>query len=92
MISPQLLRIPLFCDAMFVDKEIAHFASQSELRRELNGKARLFSLRKDDKGAFLAYLTDIESSASANHLKLVSEVYGLDWPTPYADILAPRHH
>ena len=28
-----------FCDAMFVDKEIAHLTKQGELREELTGKS-----------------------------------------------------
>jgi hypothetical protein len=75
-----------FCDAMFVDKEIAHLTTDGELRKEFSGeRPRFFSLRESDE--FLAYLNDIEGSASTQHLQLVEEVYEADWPTPYVDLL-----
>lgn len=74
-----------FCDALFVDKEIAHFAMQGELRRELAGGARLFSLRQPD--LFFVYLEEIEAQAPADHLKTVNDLYGPDWAKPYLAIL-----
>jgi hypothetical protein len=65
-----------FCDAMFVDKEISHLSKQRELREELAGSAHLFSLRKNEKAAFLDFLDQIELNASAGHLQKVEEVYG----------------
>jgi hypothetical protein len=76
-----------FCDAMFVDKEIAHLTKQGPLREELGGDVRFFSLRGTEKAEFLDYLDGIERSASAEHLQLVEEVYGQDGPTPYVDLL-----
>jgi hypothetical protein len=75
-----------FCDAMFVDKEIAHLTTQGELGKEFAGEhPRFFSLRQTEE--FLGCLNDIEGSASTQHLQLVEEVYGADWPTPYVDLL-----
>lgn len=74
-----------FCDAMFVDKEIAHLTKQGELREELRDRTRFFSLRQSEKTQFLDYLDGIERSASAEHLRLVEEVYGP--PTPYVELL-----
>lgn len=76
-----------FCDAMFVDKEVAHLTDQPELKRELAGQARLFSLRKADQKAFFDYLAEIETSASPEHLAKVQEVYGNSWPQPYWEML-----
>jgi hypothetical protein len=78
------------CDVMFVDREISHLAKQRELRQELVGSAHFFSLRKNEKADFLAFLDAIENNASAEHLQMVEEVYGPDWPTPFVDILAGR--
>ena len=78
------------CDAMFVDKEISHLVKQRELREELGPTVRFFSLRRDEKSEFLNYLDNIERSASSEHLRLVEEVYGPDWPTPYVDLLSTR--
>ena len=77
-----------FCDAMFVDKEISHFVKQRELREELASRTRFFSLRKTEKEDFLEYLRSIEEAADADHMRVVEEVYGSDWPTPFVDLLA----
>jgi len=77
-----------FCDAMFVDKEVSHFVKQRELREELGTRTRFFSLRKGEKEDFLEYLKSIEEEADADHLRLVKDVYGSDWPTPFVDLLA----
>jgi hypothetical protein len=76
------------CDAMFVDKEISHLAKQRELQQELAGSAALFSLRKNEKTDFIAFLDSIEKITPVEHFRMVEEVYGSDWPTPYVDILA----
>jgi hypothetical protein len=78
------------CDAMFVDKEISHLVRQRELQEDLGEDVRFFSLRPNEKAEFLAYLEDIERSAASEHLQLVEEVYGPDWPAPYVDLLAAR--
>jgi hypothetical protein len=77
-----------FCDAMFVDRQISHLASQAELKRALAPHCRLYSFRKGEDEQFLEYLAGIEKNASPEHLAKVTEVYGADWPTPYVDMLA----
>lgn len=79
-----------FCDALFVDKQISHLAAQPELKRELTGAGRLYSLRASEDRAFFAYLDQIESSASPAHLDAVAAVYGPDWPKPYMELLARK--
>jgi hypothetical protein len=79
-----------FCDAMFVDKEISHLTKQRELRDELRGNAVFFSLRKNETADFLSFLNGIEEEAPGEHLKLIEEVYGSNWPTPYVDLLKVR--
>ncbi|HZS16489.1 MAG TPA: hypothetical protein VFA51_01010 [Candidatus Udaeobacter sp.] len=75
-----------FCDAMFLDNEVAHLMTDRELRDEFREcRASFFSLRKADE--FLAYLDEIKASISTEHLQLVDEVYGPDWTTPYIDLL-----
>jgi hypothetical protein len=77
-----------FCDAMFVDKEIAHLAGQAELKKELVGKSQVFSLRQKERAAFIEYLRGIEANAQPEHLKLVREVYGDDWGSPFVQLLS----
>jgi hypothetical protein len=81
-----------FCDAMFVDKEVSHLVKQRELREEIGTRTRFFSLRKSEKEDFLKYLKDIEQEAGADHLRLVEDVYGSKWPTPFIDLLASAEH
>jgi hypothetical protein len=77
-----------FCDAMFVDKEVCLLASGKELKRELSGRARLFSFHDQQDRAFLEYLQDIEKSASPEHVEVVREVYGADWGKPFVELLS----
>jgi hypothetical protein len=77
-----------FCDAMFVDKEISHFARQGDLKKELSPNGRVFSLRANKRDAFIDYLKSIEADASTEHLRLVEEVYGPKWATPFEDLLS----
>lgn len=77
-----------FCDAMFVDKEASHLGAQAEMKRELAGSARLFSLRKKEREAFMAYLDEVEKNADSEHIKLVHDVYGADWSKPFVDLLS----
>ena len=79
-----------FCDALFVDKQISHLAAQPELKRELAGLGRLFSLRDGEDQEFLEYLDQIEASATPAHLDAVAAVYGADWPKPYLELLARK--
>ena len=78
------------CDAMFVDKQVSHLASQGELKEELSGRARLYSLRVDEESDFLAYLDSIEREASADHKRTVADVYGPEWSKPYLELLVRR--
>ena len=78
-----------FCDAMFMDKQISHLASQGGLREQLQGIS-LYSFRDNEHHAFVEYLECIEREASPEHLRLVKEVYGSDWPKPYIELL--EHH
>ncbi|HTH48869.1 MAG TPA: hypothetical protein VMB21_15250 [Candidatus Limnocylindria bacterium] len=83
----QLAAYSPFCDAMFVDKQIALLAAQGELKDELGSGARLYSLHNDGGAAFLAYLDSIEQGAPAGHLEKVAEVYGKEWPKPFLELL-----
>jgi hypothetical protein len=77
-----------FCNAMFADKETAHFAAQRELKDELAANRRLFSLRANERAAFIADLESIEDGASADHLRLIEEVCGPDSATPFEELLS----
>jgi hypothetical protein len=79
-----------FCEALFVDKEVSHLATQAELKRELAGVGKIFSLREGERAAFMAYLDRIEADAPREHLDIVEALYGPDWTKPYVGLLAKR--
>ena len=45
---------------------------------------RVFSDR--DHGELMVYLQGVEDDASPEHLALIKEVYGPDWPTPFVTL------
>lgn len=71
-----------YCDAMFLDKESHGILSDRLMRNVVTEYGtRIFSLR--NKEEFLAYLDEIESSATSEHLDLLNEVYGDRYLKPY---------
>ncbi len=73
-----------YCDVMFVDTEMRGLLDEKPLKTTLNYGTRIFSLRA--KQEFLDFLDQIESSASAEHLAKVREVYGDGWEKPYVEV------
>ncbi|MBX7186954.1 MAG: hypothetical protein K1Y01_17575 [Vicinamibacteria bacterium] len=79
-----------FCDAMFVDNEIAGFFSEEPLKSVASKfGAKLFSLRT--KGEFLEYLDDLERRIEADVLSTIADVYPPGWlDAPAGLIVAAR--
>lgn len=74
-----------YCDAMFVDNEIAAYLAEQPLVGEVaRFGTRIFSL--NSMQAFFSYLDDIEAVAPQNHLELVRTVYGPDWARPFETV------
>src|SRR3546814_2306472 len=71
-----------FGDAMFIDKECALPLTQGRPGKELNFRARIFSLTNRDE--FLDYLRGLEAHADEKMRRHVQIIYGLA-PAP-----APR--
>jgi hypothetical protein len=75
-----------YCGAMFLDNECAGLLREEPLRTKLAAfNTRIFSSKNGD--AFLEYLSTLEREAGADHVRLVSEIYGDDWSVPYRQIL-----
>lgn len=74
-----------FCDAIFLEKQIAGFMNEKSLNATLNKMPQIYSLA--NKGEFLLYLDKIENEASSDHLNAVKEVYGTDWGKPFCKVL-----
>jgi hypothetical protein len=73
-----------YCDAIFVDNEIAALLAEEPLRTRIDFGTRVFSLNSREE--FIAYLDDIRESAGPEHVELITQVYGDKWIVPYADI------
>jgi hypothetical protein len=65
-----------FVDAMFIDKECALLLTQGRPGRELNFRARIFSLTNRDE--FLAYLRQLEVDASDEVRRYAKILYGIE--------------
>jgi hypothetical protein len=65
-----------YCDAMFVDNECRALWQNIPRNYKLPYPCALFSPNIGDE--FLQYLNKIRDSAPAEHLKIVSEIYGPD--------------
>lgn len=75
-----------YCDAMFIDREMAGYLREAPLESEVEKfGTRIFAsnIRSD----FLAYLEEIETKAGPAHLRLVKAVYGEDWLEPFMDVV-----
>lgn len=73
-----------YCDAMLVDKEFASLLAENPLVEELNYGTKVFST--SSRQALLDYLAELEAQISPEHRRLVGEVYGPDWPTPFTTL------
>lgn len=69
-----------YCDAMFVDNELAGLLDEEPLRTNIDYDARVFSSNSRDD--FLAFLRELRESLSDAYVEKVKEVYGEDWIRP----------
>ena len=65
-----------FVDAMFVDKECALLLTQGRPGKELDFRARVFSLSNREE--FLAYLYELEAQASPETKRCAKVMYGVE--------------
>lgn len=68
-----------FVDAMFIDKECALLVTQGRPGKELDFRARIFSLINREE--FLEYLRGLEAQANTEVRRYAQIIYGLD-PAP----------
>lgn len=71
-----------YCDAIFIDREMFELLNHGEVKKRISKyKTKIYSA--SNKKEFMEYLDNIEKGISKDHLKLVDDVYGEDWATPY---------
>ncbi len=64
-----------YVDAMFIDRECALLLGEGELQRDLRYRASIYSYANKD--AFLAYLRELESAATADVRRYAERIYGI---------------
>lgn len=75
-----------FCDAMLLDRACVGLLRDNPLRSALDKYGcRTFAPREFKD--MLEFLDEIERSAAPEHLELVEDIYGPDWPTPFLEVL-----
>jgi hypothetical protein len=79
-----------YCDAMFMDNECRALLQDIPKSHKLPYPCRVFS--KKNGADFIRYLREIRDSATAEHMKLVEEVYGPDPLKPQSGIFGVGKH
>jgi hypothetical protein len=69
-----------YCDALFVDNEIAALLADEPLRTRIDYGTRLFSNNTRDD--FLDYLHSLRAEISADYAEALANVYGENWLRP----------
>lgn len=77
-----------YCDVMFLDKECHSYLNQQPLKKEFGLGDKTFSV--NNKEDFLKYLQSILDNCPKEHLKLIDEVYGKDWGSPFIEMFENR--
>lgn len=70
-----------YCDAMFLDNEMADLLNDRRVQEKLSGIA--FAVSSKTGRVFMQYLESIEKDADPEFLRTVLDVYGPSWPEPY---------
>lgn len=69
-----------YCDAVFVDNELAGLLGEGPLRTDIAYGTRVFSLNSRDD--FLAFLRERREELSDEYVEKIKEVYGENWIRP----------
>jgi hypothetical protein len=73
-----------YCDAIFVDNEIAGLLGEEPVRTRARFPTRIFSPnRRDD---FLAHLDGLRAAVPDEHVELVRGVFGEGWLEPFTGV------
>jgi hypothetical protein len=70
-----------YCDSMFIDNQCHAYLKEKPLCDEVDYGTKIFS--PNTKNEFLEYLSDIERSATKEHMEKLDEVYGDGWRRPF---------
>src|SRR5262249_44046364 len=73
-----------YSDAIFIDNRCDHLLQEAMNGAGLAYDAAVFSMRSRDD--LLAWLEELEASASPDHVALVKDVYGKSWLEPYSSM------
>jgi hypothetical protein len=77
-----------YCDAILIDNHCADLLCDATEHVPLEYEARVFSTR--NRGELLDWLDELEAAADPEHLALVEDLYGPDWPEPFTTMFEAR--
>jgi hypothetical protein len=75
-----------YCDAIWVDNEVAGLLGEGPLNSRIDFGTKVFSLNTRQR--FLDYLDELRAAISAEHISLVREVYGEGHLHPITEVLS----
>lgn len=70
-----------YCDAMFLDNEMAGYVSELQRSSRIPFATKIYS--RNTASDFFAYLDALEAATPKEHMDKIKEVYGDAWATPY---------
>jgi hypothetical protein len=73
-----------YCDAVFIDNEIAGLLADEPLRTRIDFDTKVFS--QNTRDAFIDYLDELLAAAPDGHVDLVRDVYGEGYLRPFTSV------
>ena len=75
-----------YCDAIWVDNEVAGLLSEEPLRTRIDYGTRVFSW--NTRQQFLDYLDELHAGVSEEHVELIRDLYGEGYLRPFTELFA----
>jgi hypothetical protein len=77
-----------YCDAIWVDNEIAGLLGEEPLRTQIDYGTRVFSWNTRQR--FLEYIEGLRAAVPESHVELVRNVYGNGYLRPFTEVFAAQ--
>jgi hypothetical protein len=77
-----------YCDAIWVDNEVAGLLGEEPLRTQIDYGTRVFSW--NTRQQFPDYLDELRAAVPTEHVELVRDVYGEGYLRPFTEVFAAR--
>ncbi len=77
-----------YCDAIWVDNEVAGLLREEPLRTRIDYGTRVFS--RNTRQQFLDYVNELQATIPDEHVDLVRDVYGEGYLRPFTEVFAAQ--